>query len=143
MIRSFASRLRGRRSFLSVSIEHSSAGPSPRSDPPDAGNTGARLGLALLAYMLAVTLITTLLPFSFAWPERWRIAYVVEALDVVANVLLFVPLGFFYRFARGAERTSVLHVLVAGTAASAAIELSQLFELVRYASPVDVASNAV
>jgi VanZ family protein len=126
-----------------VSSERFPARPLSADPTPRAEQTGARLGFALLAYMLAVALIITLLPFAFAWPRHWHVAYIVEPLDVVANIVLFVPLGFFYRFARGAERVSALHVLFAGALASGAIETAQLFEAARYASPVDVAANAL
>jgi VanZ family protein len=110
---------------------------------PVAHDTGARLGAALLAYMLGVTIIITLLPFQFRWPAEWRVVYVVDPHDVIANILLFVPLGFFYRFALHAVRPSVLHVLAFGALASGAIELTQLFEEVRSCSPVDVATNTI
>ena len=108
-----------------------------------APDTGARLGAALLAYMLGVTLMITLLPFRFDWPSEWRVVYVVEPTDVVANILLFVPLGFFYRFMLHGAKPSALHVLVLGAIASAAIEATQLFEETRICSPVDVVANAL
>ena len=104
-------------------------------------NTGARLGLALLAYMFGVTLVVTLMPFRFEWPSGPRIELVGEPLDIVANVVMFVPLGFFYRIARPAAR-STLRVLAVGAAASVAIEAIQYFEPVRTPSPFDVATNA-
>jgi VanZ family protein len=108
---------------------------------PKALKTGNRLGLALLAYMLGVTLIITLLPFQFEWPAQWRIASIIDPVDMIANVLLFVPLGFFYRLARSAYRCSALQVLVLGALASTAIESAQLFEIARVPSWVDVAAN--
>jgi VanZ family protein len=117
--------------------------PAPSNRPArEPADTGARLGFALLAYMLGVTAIITLLPFQFEWPKTWRVSYAIEPVDVVANVLMFVPLGFFYRFALNARRTSALHVLLLGAAASTAIELTQLFEVARSTSPVDVLTNA-
>jgi VanZ family protein len=107
-----------------------------------APDTGARLGAALLAYMLGVTLMITLLPFQFGWPAQWRVVYIVVPTDVVANIVLFIPLGFFYRLALHSWTPSTLHVLVAGALASGAIEALQLFEDARFCSPVDVASNS-
>jgi VanZ family protein len=106
-------------------------------------DTGARLGFALLAYMLGVTLIITLLPFEFTWPDVWRISDIVDVVDMVANVLLFVPLGFFYALARHARRSPAVHALLLGAAVSLAIEAVQLFEIERQSSPVDVAVNAL
>ena len=105
--------------------------------------TGARLGLALFAYMLGVTLIVTLMPFQFhfAWPAGSRLMFTGEPLEVAANVLLFVPLGFFYRIGRPG-RGSALRVLALGALISLAIEAAQYFEPTRTPSPLDVATNA-
>ncbi|MDB5865671.1 MAG: VanZ family protein [Betaproteobacteria bacterium] len=110
--------------------------------PQEAGS-GARLGYALLAYMLGVTLIITLLPFHFRWPDEWRVMLGGDVIDVVANVLLFIPLGFFYRLAQPSRSRSTLQVLALGALVSIAIESAQLFEAVRNASPLDVATNAI
>jgi glycopeptide antibiotics resistance protein len=105
--------------------------------------TGAKLGVALLAYMLGVTWIITLLPFQFDWPTRWRVMFTGGPVDIVANVLLFFPLGFLYRLARREGfRHSTLTVLWIGAIMSMAIETAQLFERERYTSVLDVATNA-
>ncbi|HYH42861.1 MAG TPA: VanZ family protein, partial [Burkholderiales bacterium] len=92
-------------------------------------DTRARLGFALLAYMLAVTFIVTLLPFRFAWPAEWRVLLFGSPLDIFANVLLFVPLGFLFRLARPhAKSRTLLAAVAAGALASAAIETIQFFE---------------
>ena len=107
-------------------------------------DSGAALGGALLAYMLGVTLIITLLPFQFDWPSSWRVMFTGGAIDVVANVLLFLPLGFLFRLARRAEfRHSTLTVLWVGALLSMAIESAQLFERTRYTSVLDVTTNAL
>lgn len=109
-----------------------------------AAETGARLGVALLAYMLGVTFIITLLPFQFDWPSRWRVMFTGGPIDIVANVLLFLPLGFLFRLARReGYRHSTLTVLWIGAAMSMAIETAQLFEVERYTSVLDVATNAM
>lgn len=106
-------------------------------------DTGARLGAGLLAYMLAVTLIITLLPFQFDWPTRWRVMFTGGVVDIVANVLLFFPLGFLLQLARReGHRHSALAVLWLGALTSMAIESAQLFERERYASVLDVSTNA-
>lgn len=111
--------------------------------PLEGPETGARLGLALLAYMMGVTLIITLLPFQFDWPTRWRVMFTGGVVDVVANVLLFLPLGFLFQLARREGfRHSTLTVLWVGALLSMAIESAQLFEVERYTSVLDVATNA-
>ncbi|MCC6319796.1 MAG: VanZ family protein [Gemmatimonadaceae bacterium] len=99
--------------------------------------------MAILAYLTGVTLIITLLPFQFAWPREWRVMLTGNAVDIVANVLMFVPLGFLYRLGTTHHRRhSALRVLWMGALVSSAIESAQLFELERYTSPLDVATNA-
>jgi VanZ family protein len=110
--------------------------------PPPPADTGVRLGYALLGYMLGVTLIITLLPFHFRRPDEWRLMLGGDPVDVVANVLLFIPPGFFYRLAQPARRRSALRVLALGALVSLAIETAQLFEAMRNASLLDVAANA-
>ncbi len=105
---------------------------------------GGGLAAALLLYLLAVTATVTLAPFEFAWPDRLRM-YPSEwtVLDLVANVLLFFPLGFVGAMAwprlaaDGARRALLL-----GTIASLSIECAQLFAPDRYSSPWDVLTNA-
>jgi VanZ family protein len=104
-------------------------------------DTGTRLGLALLGYMVVVTLIVTLLPFQFHWPQRWRVLVDGRALDIAANVLLFVPLGFLYRLSFRRDRA--LRVLWIGALFSTAIEAVQLFEATREPSLADVAANTL
>jgi glycopeptide antibiotics resistance protein len=106
--------------------------------------TRVRLGFALLGYMIAVTLVITLVPFQFAMPSAIRIMWTGTPFDIVSNVLLFAPLGFLYRLARGAEqKDSFWRVLLIGIACSAMIELAQLLEIERFTSPLDVATNGL
>lgn len=94
--------------------------------------------------MVGVTLIITLLPFRFARPETFRIMWQGTSLDVGANILLFVPLGFLFRLAtRHHARHSALRLLWGGAIVSATIEITQLFEIERYSSPLDVLANAI
>lgn len=110
-----------------------------------AAPAGAGLAGALLGYVLAVTVVVTLAPFAFAWPTRFQV-YVTEwtVLDVVANVLLFVPLGFLgaMGWPRLAEQGG-RRALLLGAAASLCIEGAQLFAPDRYSSPWDVLTNAL
>lgn len=94
--------------------------------------------------MLGVTLIITLLPFQFDWPTRWRIMFTGGVVDIVANVLLFLPLGFLFQLARREGfRHSTFTVLWVGALISMAIESAQLFEMERYTSVLDVGTNAL
>ena len=66
--------------------------------------TGTRLAIALLGYVALVIVLLTLNPFYFALPVRPRLSLRVVPSDVVANVLLFLPLGFLYRLTSGRPR---------------------------------------
>lgn len=109
-----------------------------------AAKSFSQLGLAILAYMLGVVLIITLLPFQFSRPEHWRVMMTGDAIDITANVLMFVPLGFLYRLGtRHHARHTTMRVLWIGAIVSSAIESAQLFEIERYTSPLDIATNAL
>ncbi len=111
--------------------------------PPQSGPTLSQLGFAVFGYLFGVTLIITLLPFQFARPVGLRVLYTGSLLDIVANVLLFVPLGFLYRMASQHHRKhTAFRVLWFGALLSTAIEVAQLFEVERYTSVADVAANA-
>lgn len=107
-------------------------------------DTGARLGTALLAYMVGVTLIVTLLPFHFTWPERWQVSVGGDPYDTVGNVLLFVPLGFLLRLASPRARQGSI-LLVIGNAAliSIVIEAMQFFDVTRESALLDVVANTL
>jgi glycopeptide antibiotics resistance protein len=105
-------------------------------------DTGARLALAVLAYVALMTAVVTLLPFDFAMPRAPRVMLFGGWVDVVANIGLFVPLGFLYAVARQDAGVSPVRIMIVGLAASAAIESLQMFEVTRYASLSDVAANA-
>lgn len=111
--------------------------------PAASSRSGRRLGVALFGYMMVVTLIITLLPFQFAWPQQWRLNTEMTVIDVVGNILLFLPLGFLFR-AGAAHRSqhAALRVMAGGLLLSLSIEMMQLFEVERYTSPVDVLTNA-
>lgn len=105
--------------------------------------TRARLSLVLLLYFLGIITVITLAPFHFAVPRRFDVMTTGNWFDVIANVLLFLPLGFLYPLTRPAEREpSVVHVAVLGLILSGAIETTQLFEPDRFTSVIDLATNA-
>lgn len=103
----------------------------------------SRLSLVLLLYFLGVIAVLTLAPFRFEVPERVRILYKGDWFDIIANVLLFVPLGFLFPLTLATEdEPSPLEVFLVGLVLSAAIETTQLFERERYTSVLDVLTNA-
>ena len=106
-------------------------------------DTGARLAIGLLAYIALVTAVVTLLPFQFAFPSSPRVVLVGGMADVLANIVLFVPLGFLYAVARQEKSPTLLRVFLTALLASAAIESVQLFEVTRFASLSDVIANGL
>ena len=58
------------------------------------------LGWALFSYVLLVTLVITLFPFRFQWPERIHFLWFGGWSDTLLNVLFFLPLGFLYKLIR-------------------------------------------
>jgi len=115
--------------------------------------TGRKLGTAVLCYVLGIIGVITLEPFHFEVPAR--LAFTLwddyNWLDPFANVVLFVPPGFLYALARAAtdRATGVARwrtiraATLLGLAASAAVEITQVFEPARYPSPIDVATNGL
>jgi VanZ family protein len=100
-------------------------------------------GWLLFGYFLGITVVITLAPFRFAWAPAVHLSYLLDPRDIAANVLLFVPLGFLFRAsARTAAGRRPSTALVAGLCASAVLESVQIFLPGRFASPVDVATNA-
>ncbi|MGZ8377490.1 MAG: VanZ family protein [Gemmatirosa sp.] len=133
--------------------------PHASSSRPPYGRTGARLGVAVLGFVAAIVGAITLQPFRFAWPRQLAIMGWDTPFDAIANVALFVPLGFLYALTRAARtatgeppapaalaharRRTLALALLGGAGASLAIEVTQLFEPGRFASPIDVATNAL
>jgi len=113
--------------------------------PPSAGRAphpAARLGLALAAYVAAFVGVITLYPFRFSALDiarRFDPLLLTTPFDLVANVALFVPLGFLLRLGWRDARWWVVPLV--GTAASLCIETAQLFEAARYSALADVATN--
>ncbi|HEX5581337.1 MAG TPA: VanZ family protein [Gemmatimonadaceae bacterium] len=126
-----------------MTTTHAAPDAHARAEPATA-RSGGGLAVALVVYLLAVVAVVTLAPFEFAWPERLRIwAGEWTVLDVVANVLLFVPLGFVGAMAWARVASGgAWRALVLGAAVSVAIESAQLFAPERYTSPWDVLTNA-
>jgi VanZ family protein len=117
--------------------------PQARVDPRFALITAAILGVVLYG---------SLYPFHFVNPPHGRGAFLtlIESwrdaeprTDVIANILLYAPLGFFaVQSLRG--RTAPMRIALvacAGLALSAGIELLQYFDLQRVTNMSDVYSN--
>lgn len=110
---------------------------------PPARPAGARLTGALLAYSVGVVLLITLAPFRFRIPGELRVLVGGEWFDVLANVVLFVPLGFLYALTRPAGRLPpALRAALLGALLSASIEAAQLLAPLRYASLPDLLANS-
>ena len=100
------------------------------------------LGYALLTYMTLVMAAITLIPFEFKIPGRIHINLHGTVSDVLANVVLFIPLGFLFQLARRrAGWRSLLQALGFGVLVSTAVEACQLFLPGRDSSVIDVVTN--
>jgi glycopeptide antibiotics resistance protein len=100
-----------------------------------AAHTGPRLARAVLAYYVAVVAVIVLMPFHFAAPERFEWVWIFDTQDFVANVVMFVPFGFLFRFARRGGSSGVAGAFLAGAAASCVVEVIQMWAPHRIASP--------
>ncbi|GJQ60446.1 MAG: VanZ family protein [Candidatus Scalindua sp. AMX11] len=101
-------------------------------------------GYALLAYFLFVVCLITLLPFRFHWPVKVDVLLQAKWLDVVLNIILFLPLGFLFRLT---QQTVIgkgrVRVLIYGLLASLFIESVQVFQIERTPSLSDVMANGL
>ncbi len=93
--------------------------------------------MALAWYLTGVIAIITLVPLEFRWPSTFRLVGFTTVADLVQNVALFLPLGFFIGFAHRGR------ALVVGLAFSVLVELVQQFIPGRSPSLLDVATNTV
>jgi glycopeptide antibiotics resistance protein len=110
----------------------------------DPTRRSSNLGFALLAYMLVLTLMITLVPFRFHWPQRFDFLWMDGWLDTVTNVILFLPLGFLYQLTRrDAGGPWCLRALLLGLLLSSTIEVAQLFLRGRYSSFIDLVTNGL
>ncbi len=104
--------------------------------------TASRLAYAFLAYLIGVTLLVTLVPFDFRrWPDM-DILLGGQVTDFIANVAMFLPLGFLFRLSRrGTHDRLALQALLAGALFSLCIEVAQLFLPSRISAPLDIVAN--
>jgi hypothetical protein len=87
--------------------------------------------LVFIGIVVATAIPVALGPPAFRW-WLWR------GSDILANVVLYVPLGL----ALG-PRASVARTITASASLSGAIEIAQLFYVNRNAHPMDIACNVV
>lgn len=100
-----------------------------------AERTQRQFGMALVWYLTGVIAVITLVPLEFRWPSQLRLVGFTTSADVVQNVALFIPFGFFVGFAGLARATLI------GFGLSAAIEIAQQFIPGRFPSLIDLATN--
>ncbi|MDQ6612110.1 MAG: VanZ family protein, partial [Gemmatimonadota bacterium] len=107
-----------------------------------ADRTAERLGYATLAYAVASVLVITLAPFRFHARPVHGLFSEWTWFDIITNIVMFLPLGFLFRVTRPRNsRTTWFTPVLLGALLSGCIEFSQLFELSRYSSFIDVATN--
>lgn len=99
-----------------------------------------RLAVALLGYFVLVILVITLSPFDFA-PNPVRLSLGMAPSDMVANIALFLPIGFLLRTLDRARTPRGWRAVSLAAGFSVLIEIAQIFIRGRYVSPVDVATN--
>lgn len=99
--------------------------------------TGIRLSAALLGYFILIILFLTLNPFYFALPGKFDISYHFSIDDFIINILMFLPVGFFYHLTIRRPGALILGILL-----SISIEITQFFLPVRTSSITDIFANA-
>lgn len=105
-------------------------------------NSGRRLGNAVLAYLAVTTLLVTWAPFAFQTRLMHGVTSLWSASDLVLNVVMFLPLGFFWKAARARNHVSAWwQAGLLGALFSLGIELGQLFLAERFTSGLDVVTN--
>lgn len=100
--------------------------------------TSARLFGTLLGYITLIILLLTLNPFYFTRPDEIVFKIQSSLNNLIANILLFLPVGFLYRLTT--RRPSAL---LFGAGISLAIETTQLFIPARTPSVVDILANTM
>src|SRR5688572_5382540 len=102
--------------------------------------TSGRLASALLGYFVLVTLVITMSPFAFSFRPVHLSLWMMPS-DMIANVALFVPLGFLTRSLGDRSNRPLWGDVLFAAAFSVLIESIQIFITGRVVSPVDVATN--
>jgi VanZ family protein len=108
----------------------------------DFSDTSTRLALALLGYFVLVTLVITLTPFDFAW-RPVHLSWLLAPSDIVANIALFLPIGFLLRSLGFRSTPRVWQAVLFAAAFSVLLETAQIFIAGRFVSVVDVVTNTI
>lgn len=117
---------------------------SPVSPKRTGSNSGRRLGYAVLTYLMVMTLLVTWAPFRFELHVMHGVTSVWTWSDLALNVVMFLPLGFFWQAARARNHVSVWWMAgVVGALLSLGIEVGQLFLAERFTSALDVLTNGL
>ena len=118
-------------------------------------NSGPGVDFALLVLWGLFIVYGTTIPFDFSAPSDRVVAKLNQALghpwqsasrmDVVSNVLLFLPWGFLFSVWLVGRRTAYVPTLLGGSlsglALSGFVEFLQLFAPTRTTSVIDLATN--
>ncbi len=107
-------------------------------------NEQSVVGTVLLLHVIIVIFILTLQPFNFQNSEEFRFRFDGNYLDIIRNIILFIPIGFFFRLAKlKSSQGSALNALCLGTSISLVIESCQLFLPDRYPAISDILANGI
>jgi glycopeptide antibiotics resistance protein len=118
--------------------------PLPTTIALHGSDSGRQLGLAVLAYLVATTLLITWAPFDFSMRPQHGLTTVWRWSDLVLNVVMFLPLGFFWQSTHARSGGSAWWMVgLFGAALSAGIEGGQLFLASRYTSLLDIGTNGI
>jgi hypothetical protein len=103
------------------------------------GHHRAALAVWCLAVLLGSVPLTDLQTHPLWTRVEWIPFWSSTLKDVVVNIFLYVPLGFFFT----GERHRVSTVIGLGAVLSLAAELSQVFSPSRFPATTDVVSNMI
>ncbi|MBE9505065.1 MAG: VanZ family protein [Proteobacteria bacterium] len=104
----------------------------------------SQFGFALFSYFLFLILIITLVPFDFQWPANQPHLLYTDFLDLITNIVLFLPFGFFCQFSKGDwDQGKTIYVFVYGAFISLFIETAQIFMIERFDSISDILMNGL
>ena len=102
------------------------------------------LGTALLGYMVFMVFLITLFPFDFRIPAEIHIKILTNLSDFLANIVLFIPIGFLFKLSRRPGKDVWgRNAFFLGILLSIAIEFTQLFIPGRYTQVIDVITNGL
>jgi glycopeptide antibiotics resistance protein len=95
--------------------------------------------------MCIIVLLITLIPFEFRISDQFKITWSTNFTDLITNIFLFIPIGFFFKLSRGNTRDALcLAPLLFGLILSAEIEFTQAFIPGRYTHQrIDVVTNGL